>query len=213
MSPYLFLLCAEGLSGLLNKAKEEKMIKGVSVARNGPQVTHLFFANDSLLFCQAKRAECLEILRILQLYERSSGQKVNMEKSGIFFSSNTSEEDRVMICNTLSIHNEMMNEQYLGMPLLTGKNKSKELRSIKERMQARVNSWNGRMISQAGKAILIQSVGQSIPIYMMSCLLFPKGFIQEINMILAGFWWGDTRRGRKIHWKNWDSLCQSWMED
>ena len=43
LSPYLFLLCAEGLSGLLNKAKEKKMIKGVSVARNGPQVTHLFF--------------------------------------------------------------------------------------------------------------------------------------------------------------------------
>ena len=68
------------------------------------------------------------------------------------------------------------------------------------------------MISQARKAILIQSVGQSIPIYMMSCLLFPKGFIQEINMILAGFWWGDTRRGRKIHWKNWDSLCVSKLD-
>ena len=85
LSPYLFLLCAEGLSGLLNKAKEEKMIKGVSAARNGPQVTHLFFVDDSLLFCQAKRAECLEILRILQLYERSSGQKVNMEKVRDFF--------------------------------------------------------------------------------------------------------------------------------
>ena len=36
LSLYLFLLCAEGLSSLLKKAKDENMIKGVSAARNGP---------------------------------------------------------------------------------------------------------------------------------------------------------------------------------
>ena len=72
LSPYLFLLCVEWLSSLLNKAKEEKRINGVLAVRNGPQVTHLFFVDDSLLFCHAKKEEFLEILRILQLYERTS---------------------------------------------------------------------------------------------------------------------------------------------
>ena len=76
LSPYLFLLCAEGLSRLLNKAKEGKRIHGVVVARNGPKVMHLFFVDNSLLFCHAKLNECQEILRILQLYEAASGQKV-----------------------------------------------------------------------------------------------------------------------------------------
>ena len=68
------------------------------------------------------------------------------------------------------------------------------------------------MISQVGKAILIQSVAQGIPIYTMSCLLFPKVFIQKVNMLLVGFWWGDTRMVRKIHWKLWDSLCLSKLD-
>ena len=58
LSPYLFLICAVGLQSLLNKAEVEGHIRGVSICRNGPKVSHLFFADDSVLFCSAKEAEC-----------------------------------------------------------------------------------------------------------------------------------------------------------
>jgi len=61
LSPYLFLLCAMG-QGLLKKAEANGDIRGVSICRNGPRVSHLFFADNSVLFCQAKEEECHKIL-------------------------------------------------------------------------------------------------------------------------------------------------------
>ena len=54
LSPYLFLMCPMGLQSLLHMAEMEGHIQGVAIFRNGPRVSHLFFANDSVLFCWAK---------------------------------------------------------------------------------------------------------------------------------------------------------------
>ena len=58
LSPYLFLLCAEGLLALIKKAVNEGSMEGISVCRNGPCLSHLFFADDSLIFCKATIGEC-----------------------------------------------------------------------------------------------------------------------------------------------------------
>ena len=55
LSPFLFLLCTEGLNGLINNAVANGDIKGYSLCRNGHRLTHLLFADDSLLFCRATK--------------------------------------------------------------------------------------------------------------------------------------------------------------
>ena len=82
-------MCAMGLQSLLHKAKVDGHIQGVSICRNGPQVSHLFFVNDSVLFCRAKEEESQKILDILAVYERGLGQKINRDKTNIFFISHT----------------------------------------------------------------------------------------------------------------------------
>ena len=92
ISPYLFLLCAEGLSAMLKKEEEEGYIKGVAVSRGALSISHLFFADDSIIFCRVSILECERVLKVLEDYERDSGQKVNKEKIALYFSKNTRRE-------------------------------------------------------------------------------------------------------------------------
>ncbi|XP_019184779.1 PREDICTED: uncharacterized protein LOC109179736 [Ipomoea nil] len=75
LSPYLFIICAEGLSVLLQRAQDKGLIHGCRVARGAPPISHLFFADDSLLFFRANMQEASEIKNCLLLYESLSGQK------------------------------------------------------------------------------------------------------------------------------------------
>ena len=86
LSPFLFLLCTEGLNGILNKAAHQGHIKGYSLCRNSPRLTHLLFADDSLLFCRSTIEECHRVLDILVVYGKCSGQQINRSKTTIFFS-------------------------------------------------------------------------------------------------------------------------------
>ena len=72
ISPYLFLLCAEGLSAMLKNEESEGHIKGVAVCRGAPRVSHLLFADDSIIFCRASIAEYERVLKVLEGYERDS---------------------------------------------------------------------------------------------------------------------------------------------
>ena len=54
LSPFLFLLCTEGLHGLITKAVRAKEINGFSLCKRGLKLTHLFFVDDSLLFLQGQ---------------------------------------------------------------------------------------------------------------------------------------------------------------
>jgi hypothetical protein len=64
-------------------------IHGVSVCRDGPKISHLLFADDSLVFCEASLVECERLGLLLKLYEAALGQKINRQKTAIFFSKNT----------------------------------------------------------------------------------------------------------------------------
>ena len=78
LSPYLFLLCAEGLSSLIKKVVDDGVMEGLVIYQRrgggGARLSHLFFANDSLIFCKALIEECNSLQRILTIYEEASGQ-------------------------------------------------------------------------------------------------------------------------------------------
>ena len=76
-SPYLFILCAEGLLALLQKAEQEGKLEGIKICQRAPRVNHLFFADDSLILMRAKASDAQELGRILEVYERASRQVIN----------------------------------------------------------------------------------------------------------------------------------------
>lgn len=95
LSPYLFILCANVLSGLISKEVSLHNINGLKVARNACIISHLFFMDDNVLFARANSREVEVVMNVLKRYQESSGKIVNLEKTEVSFSKNVAGEKYV----------------------------------------------------------------------------------------------------------------------
>jgi ribonuclease HI len=97
---------------------------------------------------------------------------------------------------------------YLGLPSMVGRSKKATFGFIKDRIWKKINSWRGRALSKAGKDVMIKSVLQAIPSYIMSVYLIPGSIISDIERMLNSFWWGDGSNHKGIRWLAWDRLAR-----
>ena len=160
----------------------------ISVCRNGPCLSHLFFADDSLIFCKASIEECESLHRILKVYEYASGQQLNRAKTSLYFSSNTATEIQEEIKNRFGAQVIKQHEKYLGLPSLVGKNRKNSFKGIKEKLEKKLAGWKEKLLSKVGKEILIKVVAQAIPTYAMSCFKIPDKLCDEMTSLMRNFW-------------------------
>ncbi|KAL0822904.1 hypothetical protein Bca101_046581 [Brassica carinata] len=206
LSPYLFIMCTEVLSGLCNQALAQGTLPGIKVARNCPPINHLLFADDTMFFGKSTAASCATLLSILSRYELASGQCINREKSTITFSSKTSLEAKTRAKKELNIPNEGGIGKYLGLPEHFGRKKRDIFASIVDRIRQRAHGWTSRFLSGAGKMVLLKSVLTAMPNYAMSCFKLPVSLCKQIQAILTRFWWDVKPDLRKMSWVSWDKL-------
>ncbi|KAL0445672.1 UNVERIFIED_CONTAM: hypothetical protein Slati_1695100 [Sesamum latifolium] len=129
LSSYLFLFCAEALSSTITRAINRGELRGVAVSRQGPRVSHLLFADDNLMFCQASPDAMRSMRQILRDFEATSGLMVNLEKSSVAFSRNIPDEHKTELANILEIQVVAKHEKYLGLPALVGDPRERFFRS------------------------------------------------------------------------------------
>ena len=207
LSPYLFIICAEGLSSLIREAERCNNIRGTSICTNAPIISHLLFADDCFIFFRACESEALCMKNVLTTYEEALGQAINLQKSELFCNRNTPDVLKNLIATTLSVRQVLGTGKYLGLPSMIGRSKHATFKFIKDRIWNEINSWSSRCLSQAGREVLIKSVLQSIPSYVMSIFLFPGSLINEIEKMLNSFWWGhNSTNSRGLCWLSWERL-------
>ena len=188
LSPFLFLLCTGGLHSLIKKAANNGDITRFRLCKQGPKLTHLFFADDSLLFCKANFTECSKVMDLLSVYEDVSVQKINKDKTALFFGKSVTEANRQIIKGILGVREVQHYEKYLGLSSLTGKGKKASFNYIKERVWRKLQGWEGKLLSQARREVLIKAVIQAIPTYAMGCFKLPMGLWNEIEVMIRKFW-------------------------
>ena len=98
--------------------------------------------------------------------------------------------------------------KYLGLSSFVGKKKKASFNFIKEKVWRKLQCWEEKLLSQAGREVLIKTVVQAISTYIMSCFELSVGLCSEIESLVKKFWWGQKRDCRKIYWMKWENLCQ-----
>lgn len=100
-------------------------------------------------------------------------------------------------------------EKYLGLPNMMGRSKTSTLGFLKEKVKKRIQSWDGRFISQGGREILVKSVIQSLPTYAMSVFMLLIEITKDLERLIAKYWWHPNSKERKgICWMSWDRLSR-----
>lgn len=136
----------------------------------------------------AQEVQCIR--DILHKYELASGQAINLDKSALIFSSNVLDANRDLLVSILGVQGRSKVGKYLGVPSFIGRNKKEVFNYVKDRIWSKISSWKGKMLSMAGREVLIKSVAQAIPVYCMSMYLIPPSLSDESHKMLNSFWWG-----------------------
>ena len=117
----------------------------------------------------------------------SSGQLINFIKSSIYFIDGT---QRDWIKNKMNVKEVDRFETYLSLPTLIGCSKYQTFAFLKDGVWKKLQGWKDKMLSKAGKEVLIKVVAQSISTYTMGVFQLLVKICKELNAICARFWWG-----------------------
>ncbi|GMI77374.1 hypothetical protein HRI_001406700 [Hibiscus trionum] len=207
LSPFLFLFCSQGLSAALETEQREGRLSGLSASRHGPRVTHQLFADDSMVFIRNEPQEVARLRYVLSQYASSSGQTVNFDKSTAYCSQRCSSDFLRSMRSTLGVRLVDDLGIYLGVPLLIKRNRTASLGFVRDKVQSRMSKWDSSFLSYSGREILIKSVAQAMPQYVMSCYLLPQNIIDDITMSIRRYWWFGRSNKRGWPLLSWDSLC------
>uniref|UniRef100_A0A803PJ70 Reverse transcriptase n=1 Tax=Cannabis sativa TaxID=3483 RepID=A0A803PJ70_CANSA len=198
-----------GLAAALRIQEQHGNFGGISIARSAPAVSHLLFAEDTLIFAKATFSSCNALQAALHLYNQATGQRVNFGKSSILFSPNTPPQISDHFYQAFGLSNRPFLSKYLGVPQCFGRSKKNSFNFILDRVSSNLRVWSHKFFSRAGKEVLLKAVIQAIPSYAMSCYKLPVSICRKIESLMAQFWWGSFGNQSKAHWKSWVSLCQS----
>ncbi|KAA3466750.1 reverse transcriptase [Gossypium australe] len=128
LSPFLFLICSEGLSSLMRVANQADLVKGARVSRRGPEISHLLFADDCMMFGEAAEQGARNMKDILE-------------------DSNTSIDAKEVVSALLGFRSSSNPEKYLGLPNVVGRRKKEAFQSILNKISLRIDSWSTRLLS------------------------------------------------------------------
>ena len=162
----------------------------IKLSRDGPALSHLYFADDLILFAKATTEQVQVIKGALDIFCKSSGQKVNFSKSCVFFSKKVPHLRRNELSQELGIKLTSDLGRYLGVPLLHNKCSKQYFQFVLDRMETKLNGWNMQNLSLAGRCTLAQSVLASIPSYPMQTMKIPMSICERIDRICRNFIWG-----------------------
>ncbi|KAJ9702452.1 hypothetical protein PVL29_004269 [Vitis rotundifolia] len=208
LSLYLCVMGMEVLDVLIRRAVEGGFLSGCNI-RGGSEpplnISHLFFADDTIIFCEARKDHLTHLSWILFWFEAASGLRINLAKSEIIPVGEVVEMEELAV--ELGCRVGSLPSQYLGLPLGAPNKAPYMWDGVEERVRRRLALWKRQYISKGGSVTLIKSTLASMPIYQMSIFRMPKIVARRLEKVQRDFLWGGGNMEGKIHLVNWEVVC------
>ncbi|RVW95287.1 Transposon TX1 uncharacterized 149 kDa protein [Vitis vinifera] len=205
LSPYLFVIAMEVFSAFLKRAVEGGYLSGCRVkgrSEEGVLISHLLFADDTLVFCKPSQDHLTYLSWLLMWFEAASGLRINLEKSELIPVGRVENMDDLAWefgCKAGSLPST-----YLGMPLGASFKSTSVWDGVEDRFRKRLGMWKRQYLSKGGRTTLIQSTLSNLPIYLMSLLCLPSVVRRRLEKIQRDFLWGGGNLERKPHLVRWE---------
>lgn len=201
LSPLLFVIAIDPLQKLLSLATERGILSKIRGRTPGIRIS--MYADDAALFLALRQNEVSALAELLTFFGEATGLKTNFHKSTVV-------PIHCAVLNMATILGQLPTKQshfpikYLGLPLTTARLRRSDFQTLVDKTVARLNGWNGRNLSHAGRLTLVQSVLTPQVIYFLSALKPPKATLEEIDNKRKQFLWAGTERltgGKcKVNW-------------
>jgi hypothetical protein len=187
VSPFLFVLVTEAFSRMIGAIYSRGLISRFSVGfRNHDrvEVSHLLFADDTLIFCGADASQISYLGALLVCFEAISGLKVNLTKSSLIPVGSLDDVDQ--LAGNLGCGTADLPLKYLGLPLGASFKLKAIWRDLEDLMARRLAPWKRMYLSKGGRVALIKSTLSNLPTYMLSLFPIPADVAKRIEKIQRG---------------------------
>jgi len=197
LSPFLFILVADAMSRRIQRGLEEESLCPLSVGSSRLTLSHLQFADDTLIFGEFEDQNWINILEIIKHFCEASGLKINIEKSSLV-GINCEPAECERLAGSLGCQKVEWPISYLGMPLGDNLRSKSFWDPVLSKVAKRLAGWKRGFLSKDEKLTLIQSVLSALPTYYMSVFKMPIGVVGDLEKIMRNFFWEgfEKKKGR-----------------
>ncbi|XP_021760560.1 uncharacterized protein LOC110725380 [Chenopodium quinoa] len=208
LSPYLFLFCMDVLSRMLHLGQDLHLFQGIKISRSSPVISHLFFADDAMVFFRACAPSYTNIIEIIRRFTKVSGQQLNLNKSLIKFSPNTTtlaQDEFKAIFRMIQVQGF---DHHLGSPIDFMEKKKDCFQFLVDKIVGRITTLNAVRLLQSQNLIFSNSILVAMASHLLSCFEIPTSITGKIDSLLLKFFWSHSgiqgmhwvgKRKRKMH--------------
>jgi hypothetical protein len=198
LSPLLFVLAADFLQSLLNKAMMQGLLSPPLHSPACPDFPVIQYADDTLIILQAKAPQLICLKAILNTFADSTGLKVNYSKSSLM-PINMDGTRLSHFANTILCKTGSLPFTYLGLPLGITKPTLEHFLPMVSRVERRLGGI-ADFLDYGGKLLMVKSVLSSLPIFFMCCLDIPVSVKEQLIKYMRHCLW--RKKTRDVQGKN-----------
>ncbi|XP_026442628.1 uncharacterized protein LOC113342242 [Papaver somniferum] len=174
--------------------------------RNGIDPTHFFFADDITIFCKGNMKNLTSLVKLLDDYQRASGQRVCREKRKIYFGGGSLNR-RQTIVDFLGMKVTYFPDRYLGVKVMPGAVKYRHINNVVDKLKDQLSVFKGKMLSFQDSVVLVKTVLSSYAIHNMAVYKWPVKFVKQCERVIRNFLWsGDSNLSRDFV-VGYDKIC------